>query len=583
MTEPRTKNQEPRTLIPKELIQAYALENAIKYKGKANQGAVLAGLFAEGLEKSKIKDIMPTIQKVLKEVNALPLKKQQEQFSKLDSKTSKREIREGLKELPNAEKGKVVMRMAPFPSGPLHIGNARPLILNDEYCKMYDGKLLLVMDDTIGSEVKQIEPEAYKLIEEGIKWLGVNFDKKIIYKSDRIEKYYAYAEELLKKGYMYVCDCKNEEWKELKEKGVECSCRHFAPEEQLKRWKEIFKAKEGSMCVRLKTSMQDPDPAFRDRVMFKISDRPHAKTGKKYRIYPSMEFSWGIDDHIFGVTHVLRGIDHQMSTRVQDFIRNIFKWKNPESIYNGFFEIEGAKISKSKGSQEVHSGKYVGWNDPRTWSLQSLRDRGIKPEAIREFILGMGIRKTNIKIPIEVLYTLNKKLLEKAPRYFFVENPQKITIKGTPNLTAKLPLHPNGKLGFRTYQTGQEFLISQQDVSIMQDGNYRLMHLLNFKSDNIQRLLPREYSFISKDPLPTNSEANYQLPAKRTKYIHWLPHNPYNINVEVTMPDGEIKKGLGEPELEKLKEGTAIQFERFGFVRLYKKSKNKLELWFTHH
>ena len=445
--------------ISKNVIKAYALENAIKHGGKANQGAVLAGLFAEGLEKSGIKEIIPTIQKVLKEVNALSLKKQEEQSAKLDSKTSKREIREGLKELPNAEKGKVVMRIAPYPSGSLHIGNARPLILNDEYCKMYNGKLLLVMDDTIGNETKPIEPEAYRLIEEGVKWLGVNFNKKIIYKSDRIAKYYAYAEEMLKKGYMYVCDCDNAEWKDLKDQGIECSCRHLPGETQITRWRKMFDAPEGSMCVRLKTSMQDSDPAFRDRVMFKISDRAHARIGKKFRVYPSMEFSWGIDDHLFGVTHILRGIDHQMSTRVQDFIRNIFGWKNPESIYNGFFQVEGVKISKSKGATEVNSGEYRGWNDPRTWSLQSLRDRGISPKAIREFIINLGVRKTNITVPVEALYMLNKKLLENAPRYFFVERPEKITIRGCPELIANIPLHPNGKLGTRKYKTSQEFLI----------------------------------------------------------------------------------------------------------------------------
>jgi glutamyl-tRNA synthetase len=561
------------TEISKDVIKAYALENAIKYGGKANQGAVLAGLFAEGLEKSKIKEIIPTIQKVLQDVNKLSPAKQKEQFSKLDSKTSKREVREGLKELPNAEEGKVVMRMAPFPSGPLHIGNARPFILNDEYTKMYKGKLLLVMDDTIGSEAKRIEPDAYKLIEEGIKWLGINYDKKIIYKSDRTEKYYAYAEELLKKGYMYVCECDQDTMHNLRVKGVECSCRQLPLEEHMKRWKEMFKAKMGSMTVRLKTSMQDPDPAFRDRVMFKISDLQHPRTKNKFRIYPSMEFSWAIDDHLLGVTHVLRGIDHQMSTRVQDFIRNIFKWKDPESIYNGHFAIEGVKISKSKGAQEVKTGTYIGWNDPRTWSLQSLRDRGIKPEAIRQFIINLGLKKTSITTPIEALYILNKKFLEKVPRYFFVENPQKITIKGTPSLTAKLPLHPSEKLGFREYKTKQEFFISQQDISIMQDGNYRLMHLLNFKSDNVKRLLPREYSFISEDP-----DNNI-----KTKFLHWLPATPYNIEVGIRMPDGEIQKGLGESELGKLKEGTAIQFERFGFVKLYKKSKDKLEFWFTHN
>ncbi|MBU2576202.1 MAG: glutamate--tRNA ligase [Nanoarchaeota archaeon] len=572
LTQGKVKPEGTVSSIGKETIKAYTLENAIKYNGKANSSAVLAGLFAEGLEKSKIKDIMPKIQEVLKEVNGLTLEKQKEQFNKLEYKTSKREIREGLPELPNAEKGKVVMRMAPYPSGPLHIGNAKTAVLNDEYVKMYEGKLLLVMDDTIGSEGKPIEPEAYKLIDEGLQWLGVNYDKKIIYKSDRIEKYYAYAEELIKKGYMYVCDCTQNEMHDLKVKGVACGCREYPAEIQFKRWKKMFEAKVGSMTVRLKTDMQDSDPAFRDRVMFKISDRPHPKTGTKYRVYPSMDFSWAIDDHLLGVTHVLRGIDHYMSTRTQDFIRNIFKWKNPEPIYNGHFAVEGVKISKTKGTQEVKAGTYIGWNDPRTWSLQSLKDRGITKEAIRQFILNMGLKKTNTTVPVNVLYTLNKKYLEEVPRYFFIQDPLKITIGGCPELTAKIPLHPNGKLGHRTYQTTQNFLISQQDAENMQDKNYRLMHLLNFKSDKIG-LKPRTYSFISEDP-------NNDL---ETKFIHWLPHSPYNIPTKIMMPDGTVTKGLGEPELAKLKVGTTIQFERFGFVKLHKRTKDKLEFWFAHN
>ena len=558
--------------IDKNVIKAYALENAIKHQGKANQGAVLSGLFAEGLEKSEIKDIIPQIEKTLAEVNGFSLKKQQEQFSKSEFKVSKREIREGLKELPNAKKGKVVMRMAPFPSGPLHIGNARTTILNDEYVKMYDGKLFIVMDDTIGSEAKQIEPESYKLIEGGIRWLGINYQKNIIYKSDRTAKYYEYAEEMLKKGYLYVCDCDQDTMHELKVKGVECSCRQLPLTEQMKRWKKMFTAKMGSMTVRLKTDMQYPDPAFRDRVMFKISDRPHPRTKNKFRIYPSMEFSWAIDDHIFGITHVLRGTEHHMSTQVQDFIRKIFNWKNPESIYNGQFSIEGIKISKSKSAMEVKSGTYTGWNDPRTWSLQSLKDRGIKPEAIKQFIISLGMRKTNITVPVEALYILNKKLLGDVPRYFFVEQPEKITIRGTPELTAKIPLHPNGKSGNRSYKTTQEFLISKTDFDLMQNENYRLMHLLNFKSSNVERIRPRTFSFISQEP-------NNKL---ETKFIQWLPATSNNINVEIVMPDATIIKGLGEPELSKLKVGTIIQFERFGFVKLHTKNKDKLQFWFAH-
>lgn len=560
------------TNITKETIKAYALENAVKHEGKANQGAVLAGLFAEGLEKSEIKNIIPAIVKVLSEVNKMAPGKQKEEFEKLEGKTSKREIREGLKELPDAKKGEVIMRLAPFPSGALHIGNARAAVLNQEYVKMYNGKFLLVMDDTIGSETKQIIPEAYKLIEEGVKWLGLDYGKKPIYKSDRTEKYYEYAEEMLQKGYLYVCHCSQDEMHDLKVKGIECSCRQLDAEEQLKRWKEMSKAEMGSMTVRLKTNMQDSDPAFRDRVMFKISDRPHPRTKNKYRVYPSMEFSWGIDDHLFGTTHVLRGIEHQMSTRVQDFIRGIFGWENPVSIYNGLFAVEGVKISKSKGAAEVTSGSYVGWNDPRTWSLQSLRDRGIKPEALRQFILNLGLKKTNITTPIDTLYSYNKKLLEDVPRYFFVESPKKIKIKDSPKIRASIPFHPNNKQGYRDYETTDEFLVSKNDAKEMEEGTFRLMHLFNFRASHPDTEEKAILTYISTEP-----EVDL-----KPKFIQWLPADVENINIEVRMPDGKIVKGKGEPELKKLKLKTTIQFERFGFVTLHKKEKDKYEFWFAH-
>jgi glutamyl-tRNA synthetase len=562
-------------MVTKEVIRKYALKNAVEHDGKAVQGSILSSLFAEGLEKDKIKETMPLIQEVLTEVNSLSKEEQSKQFILVRDTLSHRDVRkEGeLPELENAEDGKVVMRIAPYPSGPLHIGNTRQVILNDEYCKKYHGKYTLAMDDTIGNDAKPIEPEAYKLIEEGIRWLGCDIQKEIFYKSDRIEKYYEYGEEMIKKGYMYVCTCEQDAFKDYKDKGIECPCRNLPPSEQMKRWEKMLskESKQGSLVVRLKTSMQDPDPAFRDRVMFKISDREHARVGKKYHVYPSMEFSWAIDDHVLGVTHIIRGIEHQMSTRVQDFIRGIFKWPNPVSIYTGHLILEGVKISKSKGAREVRSGEYTGWNDPRLWSLQSLRDRGIRPEAIREFIVSMGMTKSNSTVAIDVLYSINKKYLEKTPRYFFVEKPTKITIAGCPILEKSLPLHPQEKIGSRTYKTHNEFLISEQDLILMNNGNYRLMHLLNFKETRTASFKPQEFSFVSED-------ADKELKAKM---IQWLPINPDNIKIKVRMPDGKIVEGIGEPALAELKEGAQVQFERFGFVKLYKKTKDELEFWFT--
>src|SRR3989344_277058 len=559
--------------ISKETIKAYALENAIKYGGKANIKAVASGAAVVGIDKSEIKDYMEQIGEVVNQVNSMDLEEQKREFENLKYKVSKREVRVGLPELSNAEEGKVVMRFAPFPSGPLHIGNARPLILNDEYVKKYHGKLLLIMDDTIGSEEKPIVSEAYGLIEEGMKWLEVNYDKKIVYRSDRIEKYYEYAEELIKKGYMYVCNCTREQIRDLRVGGVECSCRQFSFEEQLRRWKEMFTAKEGTSTVRLKTNMQDPDPAFRDRVMFKISDRTHARVGKKFRVYPLLDFSAAIDDHVFGITNILMGTELTNETRVEKFIWDIFGWKHPEVIYNGNFEIEGVKISKSKSAVEVRSNEYSGWNDPRTWSLQSLRDRGFVPGSIREFILNMGIKKANITIPVDVLYTINKKRIIDAPKFFFVENPLEINIKGTPNLTARIPMDSEGKLDEKIYATSQHFLISENDFNLMKNGNYRLMHLLNFKSEKIFPTRPREFSFLSEEP-----DKDLDV-----KYLHWLPAGADNVKIKIRMSDGNYIEGLGEPNVRKLLAGSIVQFERFGFVKLYKKEKDVLEFWFAHN
>ncbi len=559
--------------IEKGVIKAHALINASKYNGKANQGAVLAGLFSEGLKKNEIKDFLPTIQKVLQEVNEMSLETQQKEIKKLKHEVSKREIREGLPVLDNATKGKVVLRFAPFPSGPLHIGNARQLILNSEYSKMYDGRIIIVMDDTIGSEAKPIEPDAYELIEEGVKWLGIKHSKKFVYKSDRMELYYSYAKEMIKKGYMYVCSCDPEIMRKEKAKGIECSCRNLSHEENLDRWKKMFKAKEGKYCVRLKTSMSDPDPAFRDRVMFRISRRKHPRTHKKYQVYPLLDFSWAIDDHLLGITHIIRGNDLIMETRVEKFIWDIFGWKHPHVKHTGFLSVEGIKLSKSKGAKEVRAGEFRGWNDPRTWSLQSLRDRGILPEAINEFIVGQGVRKSGATVPVDVLYTINKKLIENSRRFFFVPDPVKIKINGTPDLIAKMPSGQKGKGNNREYKTHQTFYIPREDFDLMENGDYRLLHLLNFRASQILTAKPREFSFLSADP-------DERL---EVKYIQWLPGEEDGLKVEVVMPDGSLVKGLGEKKLGSLKGGDIVQLERFGFVRLNKKDKGKLLFFFAHN
>lgn len=549
----------------KEAILKYALQNAVRFGGKANAGAVIGKLLSEDSKlKARIKEIAKDVQKAIKEVNALSIEAQRDKLEKiapelLEEKKHEKEERK-LPELPNAVKGKVVMRLAPYPSGPLHIGNARQCILNDEYVKMYDGKFLLVIDDTIGSEEKQILPEAYDLIPESVKWLGVDISKTY-FKSDRLEIYYKYAEELIKKGEAYVCSCAQDVLKENRNKGIECECRSRSADENLKLWKEMPKAKEGSCVLRIKTDMNHPNPAFRDRVLFRISNREHPKTGKKYRVWPLLEFSWAIDDHLLGMTHVIRGKDLMIESDMEKFIWDIFGWKHAVLMHTGLLQLAEVKISKSKSSKEVKEGVYFGWDDPRTWSLQSLKRRGIKPEAIRAFCLGFGMTQTEITVPIETLYSENRKLLDAAcDRYFFVENPRKITIKDAPELKVNVPLHPDSReRGSRIFRTKQEFYIQDE---LKKNVPYRLMHLFNFKNNS--------YISTEKDD------------ALGAKLIHWLPVSKEIADAEILMPDASVVKGVAEEGVKKLKEGDVIQFERVGFCRFDRKEGNKFIFWFAH-
>ena len=541
----------------KDLILKYALKNAVDYNGKVNFNSVLGRVLQEKPElKQNIKDLAKEINEVIKKVNSMSLEQQKSQLENYSFKEVKKETRV-LPELQNV-KGKVITRIAPYPSGPLHIGNARPAILNDEYAKMYKGKMFLVMDDTIGSIEKPILKEAYKLIPESLKWLNVKFSK-IYYKSSRLKIYYKYAEELIKLDKAYICFCSPETLRENRAKEIECEHRNNSVKENLANWKKMFKMKEGKAALRIKTNMQHPNPAFRDRVIFRISEREHPKTGKKYKVWPLLDFSWAIDDHLLGITHIIRGKELMIESEMEKYIWEIFNWPSHEIIHTGLLQILGIKLSKSKSSEEVLSGKYFGWDDPRTFSLQSLKRRGIKPEAIRKFCLSFGLTQTEITAPIENLYNENKKLIDKtARRYFVIFNPKKIKIENAPKLKVKAPLHPDQNYGSRIFNTENEFYI-QDDLE--KNKNYRFMHLFNFKNN---KFVSQEY----------DKELNAQL-------IHWVPVEDY-VNVEVLMDDGKILKGYGEKDLEKVKINQVIQMERQFFARLDKKGKNKLVFWFTH-
>jgi glutamyl-tRNA synthetase len=364
--------------------KAYALKNAISYNGKANQGAVISGLFNEGLKREEIKEMLPKISDVVKEVNSLSLEEQKKEFKTLEDEVGHRPEREGLPELPLAEKG-VTMRIAPSPSGPLHLMHAINLSLNYLYVEKYGGKIYIRIEDT---NPENIYEKAYKMIQEEARWLTDN-KGIIMIQSNRMNLYYKYAEKLIKKEAAYICTCSPKEFKKYVEKKRNCPCRKKTIKENQKDWKKMFKEfKEGEAVLRFKTpgvGMKHKNPAMRDFPLARINETEHPKQKKKYRVWPLMNLAVSVDDIETKMTHIIRGKDHRDNAERQKMIYKVLGKKYPWYAFTGMTNFVGMKFSTRQMREDIESGKYSGWDDPKLPTVASLKKRGYKPIAFRKF------------------------------------------------------------------------------------------------------------------------------------------------------------------------------------------------------
>jgi glutamyl-tRNA synthetase len=375
--------------------RAYALKNALAYSGKAQQGAVISSLFNEGLKREDMKKFGKKISEIIKEVNSLSLEKQEKEFEKLEKEVSHRPAREGLPELPGAKKGKVIMRIAPSPSGPFHIGHAMTACLSFLFVKKYGGKFYVRIEDT---NPENIYKPAYKMLEEESKWL---FDGKaiIMIQSKRMKFYYKYAENLLKKNSAYVCTCSSEEFKKFAEAKKNCPCRKLNVKENLERWKKMLGKngfKEGEAVLRFKSSMSHKNPAMRDFPLARINLTKHPLQGNKYRVWPLMNLAVSVDDIEEKMTHIIRGKDHRDNAERQRMIYKALGIKKfPWTAFLGRIHFKDLELSTTKFRQGIESGKYSGWDDIRLPTIVSLRKRGYKPEAFWRFAERIGLNEND--------------------------------------------------------------------------------------------------------------------------------------------------------------------------------------------
>jgi glutamyl-tRNA synthetase len=561
----------------REIIRKFALLNAIKHDGKAQTGPVVGKVLAERPElRARAKELTALVKEVVEEVNSLPLS---DQMRIVEEKWPETLVKEKVEEekrlppLPNTNKYKeIVTRFSPNPDCVLHLGSARAIVLCHEYARTYNGKFILRFEDT-DPKLKRPVPEFYDRIREDLEWLGCKPDEVYI-QSDRVPIYYEYAERLLGDGKAYVCTCQPQAFREKVLAQKPCPCRDLPSEEHLERWNRMLEGKymEGEAVVRIKTDLAHPNPAVRDWPALRVIDiekYPHPRVGTKYRVWPLYNFACGLDDHLMGVTHIIRGKEHLTNMVRQEYMYKHLGWKYPEAIHYGRLKIKGAYLSKSKIVQGMKEGLYKGWDDPRLATFAALRRRGITPDAIKKLIIDVGPKTSDVILSWENLYAYNRKILDpKVNRYFFVPNPIQLLVKHIPRaLTVRLQLHPEyPERGFKEYvikpsEPNSEalFWISRMDLEALAIGRIvRLMELFNIKVERVEAYSVEAF-FVS--------EAYEKAKKAEAPLIHWVPIG-MDMPCQVVMPDATVTEGIAEKACKDLKPNDIVQFERFGFVRI---------------
>ncbi len=552
-----------------ELIFKYALQNAVKYGGKANPGNVIPKVIGiDPALKGDMKSLVQKVNKVVSDVNKMGADAQLAKLKEIAPELleKKKEEERNIFAFYGIKEGEKI-RTA-FPPGPEkypHIGHAKALLLNFLLAKQYGGEFYLRFEDT---NPKLVKAEFYEIMQENFRWLGVEWIK-LQYASDNMELFYSFAEKLINDGQAYMCFCETEVSRMNRGKGIACACRSKSHDENMADWKRFGSLKEGDAVLRLKIDMEHQNTTMRDPTIFRIIDAPHARLGAKYRVWPNYDFQNSIMDGYYGITHRIRSKEFEMRSELQRYIQNLLGLTITNTYEMARFNMEGVESSGRIIREKVAAGELIGWDDPTLTTIVALRRRGFLPDALKDFVVSTGISKTESTLTWEDLILHNRRILDNsAKRYFLVVEPVEIHVKCAPEQTVELNLNPNEKKGGRTLKAHGDFIIQKSDVARLGDGELiRLMDCLNFRNDK------GVYSYDSHE---------YEKFRGRGKtIIHWLPKEG-NVDVEVMMPDKSIVKGKGEAGIASLKVGEIIQFERFGFCRLDSIDGKMYRFWYAH-
>jgi glutamyl-tRNA synthetase len=560
-----------------------ALYNAVKHDSEAQVGAILGPLMSENPEFREYGDeIAGAVAPVVGQVNEMSPDERRARLEELAPERvteleAEGETDEGtLPDLPDAEPGDVRMRVAPNPNGPWHIGHARMAAVVGRYAERYDGSFICRFDDT-DPETKRPTLDAYDAILDAIGYLGFEPDDVVV-ASDRLETYYEHGQRLIDTGGAYTCSCPGARFSEQKNAGEACPHRNKNTEQVHEEFDRMVRGgyDAGEMVLRVRTDIEHPNPALRDWVAFRMVDTPHPRpVAAGYRCWPMLDFQSGVDDHLTGVTHIIRGIDLQDSAKRQAFVYDYFDWEYPEVVHWGHVEVDAYDVPMSTSSiqERIETGELDGWDDPRAPTVASLRRRGIRGEALVAAMSELGMSTSNVDLAMSSVYAENRERIDAdADRAFLVRDAGshgggavERPVEGGPDAGTP-PVHPEfEKRGRREIPVESGVLVESADLPPAGERVW-------LKGFGCVRHTGEAFEYADEPLSVTREEA--------VDIVHWVPAE-HNVPVCLRTPEADLS-GYAEPGVDTAEPGDLRQFERVGFARVDSPNTDPVVAYFAH-
>ena len=505
----------------------------------------------------------------------------------------------------NKNNGRVRTRFPPEPNGYLHIGHAKSICLNYGIAKDFNGKFNLRFDDT---NPEKEEQEYVDSIIEDVKWLGGNFEDRILYASDYFEQMYAWALELIKKEKAYMCDLSGDEIRAsrgtLTEHGTGSPYRNRVIEENLDLFQRMRNGEfpNGAKTLRAKIDMASPNINLRDPIMYRIIHEGHQRQGNKWCIYPTYDWAHGLEDSIEGITHSICTLEFENHRPLYNWFIEQLGIFHPQQIEFARLNLTYTVLSKRKLLKLVGEKYVSGWDDPRMPTVVGLRRRGFTSESIINFCTIIGVAKRDSTIDVALLeYSIREDLNTRAQRAMAVLHPMKIVITNYPEgQTEELEALNNPEdetAGTRKISFGREVYIEQDDFREVPPPKYyrlspgtevRLRYAYIIKCEEVVKDADGNIIELrcTYDPETKSGMANSGKKVKGT--IHWVSAQ-HAVDAEVRLYDrlfikenpDDVEEGkdflsnINPHSLQVLKNckvevmlGKATAGERFQFERL---------------